>query len=231
MPVTLEKERKVERHLRPPPLQNGDHLTSQEFLRRYEAMPEIKKAELVQGIVYMGSPVSTVHSKPDGLIQLWLGTYAAMTPGLESFPNTTVILGPGNTPQPDACLCIRPGSRGQTRLNEKEYIVGPPELVAEVAASSASLDVGDKMESYAMAGVREYVLWRTLENKLDWFTLDSAEFLPMKADRRGVLHSQVFPGLVLDVKALLALNGAKVLATLRRGLASAAHKKFIATLR
>src|SRR6187397_2813809 len=90
-------------------LENGDRLRSQEFLRRYEAMPEIKRAELIEGIVYMGSPVSAEHGEPDGLIHTWLGTYAASTPGVRLFCNTTVILDADNTPQPDACLCLNPG--------------------------------------------------------------------------------------------------------------------------
>jgi Uma2 family endonuclease len=232
MPATAELRRKrpAEAGL-PPSLQNGDRLTTHEFLRRYEAMPEIKKAELVQGIVYMGSPVSTDHSEPDGLIQLWLATYAAMTPGVKCYPNTTVILGPANTPQPDACLCLPARGGGHTRLNEKNYLVGPPELVAEIAASSASLDLGDKMESYAMAGVREYLVWRTLERGFDWFALEDAEYAPVKPDAHGCLRSGTFPGLVLDVRALLARQAAKVLAVLQRGLASAAHKSFVTGLR
>ena len=215
----------------PPPLENGARLTSREFLLRYEAMPELKKAELVKGIVYMGSPVSTEHSRSDSVIQTWLGTYAALTPGVACYPNTTVILGPANTPQPDACLCLQPGRGGQTRINEKKYLVGPPELIAEVAVSSESIDLGDKLESYAMAGVREYLVWRTLEPGFDWFVLEDVEYVPVKPDARGLIRSRGFPGLVLDVNALLAHDGAKVLATLQRGIASAAHRTFVASLR
>jgi Uma2 family endonuclease len=215
----------------PPPLENGSRLTSHEFLRRYEAMPELKKAELVKGIVYMPSPVSVDHGKPDNLVQIWLGLYAVKTPGIECFTNTTVILGPVNTPQPDACLCLKPGRGGQTRINEKRYFVGPPELVAEVAVSSESLELGDKLECYAMAGVREYLVWRTLEPGFDWFALEDAEYVTVKPDARGLIRSRGFPGLVLDVKALLAQDGGKVLATLQRGIASAAHRTFVASLR
>src|ERR1051325_4981915 len=106
MPVAVERDpRRASISRMPPPLQNGDRLSSHEFLRRYEAMPEIKKAELVQGVVYMGSPVSTEHGEPDGLIQGWFAVYAANTPGVKFYTNVTVILGPSNTPQPDACLC------------------------------------------------------------------------------------------------------------------------------
>jgi len=53
------------RHL--PPLENGDRLTSREFERRYNAMPELKKAELIEGIVYMASPLRfQPHAQPHG---------------------------------------------------------------------------------------------------------------------------------------------------------------------
>ncbi len=165
MSAIAERNRKPARPLYDPPLlENGARLTSREFLRRYEAMPEVKKAELIEGIVYLPPPVSSDHSELDSLIQTWLGTYAAHTPGLRCYTNTTVLLGPRNTPQPDACLCLKPGVGRQTRFNEKKYLVGAPELIAEIAATSASLDLGDKLEAYAVAGVREYLVWRTLEH-------------------------------------------------------------------
>lgn len=232
MPAIAERNRKRVRLLpEPPPLENGARLTSREFLRRFEAMPELKKAELIEGIVYMSSSISAAHGGPDNLLQTWLGTYAAHTPQVKCYTNTTLLLGPRNTPQPDACLCLKPGRGGQTHFNEKKYLVGPPELIAEVAATSASLDLGDKMEAYAMAGVREYLVWRTLEQGFDWFILEDAEYLAVKPDGRGLIRSRVFPGLVLDPNALLTLNTAKVLAALQRALSSAAHRAFVASLR
>ena len=230
MPVTADKPRRAVPPS-PPSLQNGDRLTSHEFLRRYEAMPDVKKAELIQGVVYLGTWVNAEHGAANSLIQLCLGSYAAFTPALHCLPNVTTILGPTNVVQPDACLCLPASAGGQTRLNEKKYLVGPPELIVEIAASTASIDLGDKLESYAMAGVREYLVWRTQDAAFDWFALADAEFLPVKPDARGLLRSRVFPGLTLDVKALLSGHGAKLLSTLQRGLASAAHKTFAASLR
>jgi len=37
-------------------LESGDHLTHEEFHRRYLERPDIKKAELVEGVVYVSSP-------------------------------------------------------------------------------------------------------------------------------------------------------------------------------
>ena len=228
-----ERTRRRARLLRElPALQNGDRLRSQEFLRRYEAMPEVKKAELIEGIVYMGSPVRAEdHGEPDALIHTWLGTYAAHTPGVRVFANTTVILDADNAPQPDACLCVKPGRGGKTRINPKKYLTGAPELIAEVAASSASIDLNDKMDAYARNGVGEYLVWRTLEQRFDWFVLENENYVTIRPDSRGILRSGTFPGLFLDVSALLAMNAPKVLAVLQRGLASSAHKAFVASLR
>src|SRR5256885_11334809 len=106
------------RSSRPPELQNGDRLKSQEFLQRYESMPELKKAELIEGKVYMGSPVSAKHGEQDGIIHGWLAAYAAHTPGVKFFPNTTLILDPDNTVQPDGTLCVSAEGGGRTEVNE-----------------------------------------------------------------------------------------------------------------
>ena len=215
-----------------PALQNGDRLRSREFLRRYEAMPEVKKAELIEGVVYMGSPVGAEeHGEPDALIHTWLGTYAARTPGVRVFANATVILDADNTVQPDACLCLKASLGGRTRIDPRKYITGAPELIAEIAATSASIDLHDKLDAYARNGVPEYFVWRTLEGRCDWFVLENENFVALSPDSRGLLRSRAFPGLVLDVRALLARNAPKVLAALQRGLASAAHKAFVGSRR
>ncbi len=188
----------------PEPLENGERLTAPEFLRRYEAMPRLKKAELIEGVVYMGSPVRySQHGQPDGLVQLWLGTYAAHTPGVEFVPNTTAQLDIDNVPQPDSMLRLRPECGGQSRVDDSDYLAGAPELVAEIAASSASIDLRDKLNAYRRNGVKEYLAWRTLENQFDWRILVEGGFRPLATDAKGVFRSTVFAGLWLSVQALL----------------------------
>lgn len=184
---------------------------SREFLRRYECMPQVKKAELIEGVVYMGSPVSVRHAKPDGVIQLWLGTYASRHPETEALPNATVILDAENTVQPDALLRRLPEHGGLSRVNEDGYLAGPPELIVEVAASSASIDLRDKRRAYCRNGVREYLVWLVAEARLEWFCLEDDEYHPQLPDASGVLHSRIFPGLCLPVAPLLAGDTAKVL--------------------
>jgi Uma2 family endonuclease len=177
-------------------------------------MPQVKKAELIEGVVYMGSPVSVRHAKPDNLIQLWLGAYASRHPETEVYAHTTVILDAENTVQPDALLRRLPEHRGLTRVNEAGYLAGPPELIVEVAASSASIDLRDKRRAYCRNGVREYLVWLVAEARLEWFCLQEDDYCLQLPDAQGVLHSRVFPGLQLPVAPLLTGDTAKVLATL-----------------
>jgi Uma2 family endonuclease len=215
-----------------PALESGDHLSAHEFLRRYEAMPEVKKAELIGGVVYMASPVRLEqHGEPDGLMQTWLGTYAAATLGLKHGINSTTRLGPDDVPQPDGLLRILPEFGGQSQLDQKGYLQGAPEFVVEVAASTASLDVREKLTTYRRAGVREYLVWRTEDEAVDWWTLEDDEYVPLPTETNGSIRSRVFPGLWLDRAALLAGDGGKLLATLQEGLQSAEHTSFLAQLR
>ena len=178
-------------------------------------MPELKKAELVEGKVYMGSPVrADVHGKPDALVQTWLGVYAVRNPGVEAYTNTTLLLDADNTYQPDAILCQPPERGGRTRINAKGYLAGAPELIAEIAASTASLDLQEKLQVYRRCGVNEYLVWRTAENQFDWFVLENEEYQWQAPGGDGLLRSRVFAGLVLDVGALLARDGGRVLAAL-----------------
>ena len=197
---------------RPEPLENGELMHSREFLRRYERMPQVKKAELIEGIVYMGSPVSVRHAKPDNVMQLWLGAYACRHPDTEALTNATVILDAENTVQPDVLLRRLPAQGGLSRVNEAGYLAGPPELIVEVASSSAAIDLRDKRRSYCRNGVREYLVWLVAEGRLEWLCLEEDDYRPQHADAQGVLRSRVFPGLLLPVAALLAGDTAKVLA-------------------
>jgi Uma2 family endonuclease len=215
-----------------PPLENGDRLTREEFERRYAAMPHLKKAELIEGVVYVPPPVSLEqHGGQHAQIMTWLGVYRAGTPGVQAGDNSTVRLEGDNEPQPDALLRIAPTHRGQSDTVEGGYVEGPPELVVEVAASSASYDLHDKLDSYRRHGVREYVVWRVLDNEVDWFVLRRGRFKRMPLTAPGVYRSEVFPGLWLDPAALVRGDLATVLQVLQQGLASAEHGDFVKRLR
>jgi Uma2 family endonuclease len=207
-------------------------LARAEFERRFHAMPELKHAELIEGIVFMGSPVrARKHGGPHAAISLWLGTYWAATPGVMVFDKATVRLDPENEVQPDLALMIDPDRGGQARFSEDDYIDGPPELVVEIASSSASLDLNAKLQAYLRNGVREYLTWRVLDQAVDWRILRNDQYDLIAPDDRGFLHGQVFPGLWLDPSALLEGDLPALLEALRLGLTSPDHAAFVARLR
>ncbi|MBC8230454.1 Uma2 family endonuclease [bacterium] len=215
----------------PPPLENGDRLTRSEFERRYDAMPHIKKAELIEGVVYMASPVRCEsHAQPHSRIMTWLGVYWAATPGIQLADNATVRLDPDNEVQPDALLWLEPELGGNSRISDADYIEGAPELIVEIAASSAAYDLHDKLNVYRRTGVKEYIVWQTYENRLDWFKLYEGEYLPLKPDESGIVHSEIFPGLDLAAEALLKGDLAKVLSELQKGIETAEHAAFVKRL-
>lgn len=214
-----------------PPLENADRLTRAEFERRYRAMPQLKKAELIEGVVHMPSPVRHVqHGGPHLELNGWLWTYQAATPGIEGSSDATLRLDLDNELQPDGMLFIRPECGGRVRVDSDGYLSGNPELIGEVSSSSASIDVGTKLQVYRRNQVQEYVVWRVLDEAVDWFVFREGNYERASASSDGILKSEVFPGLWLDAAALIRRDRARVLEVLHAGLASQEHKDFIARL-
>jgi Uma2 family endonuclease len=214
-----------------PPLENGDRLTRQEFERRSTAMTHIKKAELIEGVVYVASPVrANRHGSPHADIIGWLFVYKAATPGVYLADNTTVRLDADNEPQPDALLRIEPEVGGNSRISDDDYVEGTPELIAEIAASSASYDLNDKLNAYRRNGVQEYIVWQNYENRLDWFRLQEGRYVALQPDEAGIIRSEIFPGLWLAVNALREGDMAGVLAVLQQGLQTAEHQAVVERL-
>lgn len=208
-----------------PPLESGDRLTRAEFEQRYAATPENFKAELIEGVVYVASPVRAFHGKPHFNLITWLGVYSTATPGLDGADNTTTRLDLDNEPQPDALLRIVTG--GTSQVSSDGYIEGAPELVAEIATSSAAIDLGTKKNVYRRNGVQEYLVWQTFENRLSWFRLAAEDYQQIEPDADGIIRSVLFPGLWLAVDALLVGNMMEVLQVLQQGLESEEHQEFI----
>ena len=212
-------------------LEPGDRLSREEFERRYERMPNLKKAELIEGIVYMPSPIRTQnHAYPQGDLAGWLWVYACETLGVECACTPTVRLDLDNEPQPDLVLLKSPSRGGQTRISADDYIEGAPELVVEIVGSSRAYDLNQKKGAYRRNGVREYLAWITGEQRVVWWELRDGEFQEIAPQAEGLLRSAVFPGLWLDVQALLRGDKKTVLATLRQGLDSPEHRAFLSAV-
>jgi hypothetical protein len=213
----------------PAPLLEGDCLSSEEFLRLWEAMPDVKHAELIEGIVYMPSPVGLNHGRFESCLNVWLGFYALATPGCIPSLEATWLMAGRNVPQPDMTLTILPEYGGQSGV-AGPYHSGAPELIAEVAVSSYSRDMGVKKRLYERMGVREYIIALPGVRKLIWFELTSAGFQPLEPGIDGIFRSVCFPGLWLDTEALWSLDLARINGILQQGLATPEHAEFTSRL-
>jgi len=211
-----------------PPLVRGDKLTRDEFLRRWEAMPQVKRAELIGGIVYMPSPLSREHGDIEHHLSGLLWLYAVSTPGCKGGDDATWLMG-ADSPQPDCHLRILPEHGGQS-VEKGKYCAGAPELAAEVCLSSTSYDLNQKYDLYESAGVREYLTVLLHEREVRWFRLVEGKFQRMPPETDGILRSTVFPGFWLDPQALLKEDMARMLTVLQQGLQSPEHAAFVAEL-
>jgi len=212
-----------------PPLREGERLDRETFHARYEAMPPGTRAELIDGVVYMPSPARLRHGQHHSRVLGWFEHYLINTPGVDAAAEATVFLGKRDEPQPDACLFIKLEHGGQTGV-EDGYLTGPPELVAEVALSSADYDTTAKKQRYQNAGVREYLIVLVEEQQVLWYANHEGSFEELVLGQDGLLRSEVFPGLWLDLVALLRLDSAAIRTALERGLASPEHQEFVERL-
>jgi len=203
-------------------------LTRLEFEQRYEANPDLK-AELMEGVVVVSSPVhARAHSEPHSLIMAWLTVYRGATPGTRMMDNVTLRIDRENVLQPDACLWIE-GS-GRAWIDQDDYLAGAPELVVEIAASSAAHDLHDKLRVYRRNGVQEYLVLVAYEREMRWFNWQMGEDRVIMPDGDGILRSQLFPGLWLDPPRLWQIDVAGLLALLQQGLATPEHRALVETL-
>ena len=210
-------------------LEQNSRLSRPEFERRYAATPNLKRAELVEGKVYIPERTSFKHAQPRARVVQWLGAYALSTSYVGAAAHASVRLDLDNEPQPDALLRLEPEVGGTSSVSVDDYIEGPPELVVEIAASTVSYDLHDKLRAYRRNAVKEYLVWRVEDKAFDWFVLDEGRYVRLEP-QGSILASRVFPGLVLHVDALLRDDMASVMRTLQSVLQGAAHTEFIERL-
>jgi hypothetical protein len=214
-----------------PPLRDGDRMTRAEFERRWDATPHVKKAELIDGVVYMPPALSIDHGAPHFDLIGCMAMYRLLTPGVQGADNASIRFDDKNMPQPDILLRLDEAYGGRSRIDADRYIEGGPELVAEIARSSASIDLGVKKESYRRHDVQEYIVWRVDNRAVDWFALRDGLYVPNLSGPDGVLRSEIFPGLWLDPAALVAGDTARLLIVAQQGHGSPEHTEFVRQLR
>ena len=122
----------------------GQRLDQPTFHALYQAMPPGTRAELIDGVVYMPSPVSLEHGEAHVLVIVWLDYYADETRGTRVLDNATTILGWKSEPQPDGLLRILPEYGGRT-WNEGGFVQRSLlELVVEVSKATRLMSTLDQ---------------------------------------------------------------------------------------
>lgn len=214
------------------PLENGDHLSREEFERRWDAMPNLRHAELIEGVVYMAAALrQTFHGRPHSYIMAWLTSYALLSPGVDVGNASSIRLDLNNEPQPDGHLRLPAALGGKATVDEEGYVCGAPDLIVEVTASTVSIDMHLKLQLYRRHGVQEYVVWRTHDEEIDWFVLRDGEYqrLPLTSD--GWYRSERFPGLRLRPQVLLHGFSDAIHAMMHEGMKSPEHAAFVERLK
>jgi len=219
-------------------LLNGDHLSVPEFERRYEAMQDDARAELIEGIVVMSpgiksGPVTMDHGKAHSLMNCLLGHYAVATPGVSCAVGASLRLDGCNEYQPDVLLWIEQNHLDGVKADPVGILEGRPELVMEVALSGRAFDLHEKKAVLQRNQIPEYIVWEMLdEPRFHWFALEDGEYASLQARRDSVVCSRVFPGLWLDFASLVVGQGSdkEIFRALNKGLKSAEHKAFVKKL-
>jgi len=196
--------------LRTLPFENGDVMRREEFHRLYSECEGLERVELIEGVVYLPSPIrSEGHGDEQMLVLDWLSAYRGLRTDIKVSPPVSVLLDDDNEPEPDALMY----RRDDTAMVDG-YLAKGPELIVEIAATSAARDLHQKKRAYERNGVREYIVWRTKDEALDWFRLSEQGYVSVAPGDDGIIESEEFPGLRLDVPAMLRLDREAVLAAL-----------------
>lgn len=208
-------------------LENGARLSQPEFHKLYEQTEqdhEDFRAELIEGVVYVPSPLRRMHGVYHVMVSMLFGIYSGKTNGAEAGDNATLLLGVDSEPQPDLYLRVLPEFGGLSRTTPDDYVAGALELVVEIALSSRSLDLHAKFRDYQKYGVKEYLVLIPTLNAFAWYDLAQDRELAMPADR--VVRSVQFPGLWLSVDAILNRDHKAAMQFLDAGLATTEHQQF-----
>ncbi len=192
-------------------------------------MPNVK-AELIKGVVFIQKNRRVSEGKASARFAVFLVTYALNMKEIESALRTSLIIDDANEYQPDVVLYVKENFGGNSYISADDYLEGSPELVVEIAASTASYDTTLKKNIYRRNGVKEYIIWRVDDEEIDWFAWEEGEYVLLEKDKNGVIESRFFGGLRLNVDAILSDDLAKVLSDLQKGLKSKKHMDFVKSL-
>jgi hypothetical protein len=213
-------------------LWHGDRLSRDEFERRYDAMPDLKKAVLIEGVVYLMPEHGHYHlGEARAKLIGWMGQYEYRIQGIEGSCNGSIRMEPESMAQPDVTLFLLPENGGRVLISDDDYLEGGPELVAHVVASRASYPRHANLSLYRRNGIRECLFWSVLDRDIEWLALREHGYDALREHEDGILRSEVSPGLWLDPDALIEDDCPALIDVIRRGLDTPEYTAFVERLR
>ena len=163
-------------------------LTAEDFL---EWLEPGTCADLIDGEIFVHSPVSIRHARLLNFLDRLLGTYVDRHRLGELFREEVAVrLSSRNVFQPDLAF-YRADRNDQVREN---HVQGAPDLVMEaLSPGPADLDIGPKFAEYEQHGAIEYWVLdpETLAHR---FYRRGGELLVEYADGASKIESRVVPG-------------------------------------
>ncbi|MGH7450524.1 MAG: Uma2 family endonuclease [bacterium] len=168
------------------------------FEKFYEIVEENVKANLLDGKIIRDSPAIPRH----GETCMWFST--VLTLYVQKFDlgkinggTTTIRLSAYQGPEPDIFF-VRKSRLG---IIGEKYLEGAPDLCIEVISkSSRKIDRGRKFVLYAEHGVKEYWIVDPLRFTIEFYENQDGEWVEIKPDEHGRLHSKVLSGFWLNTK-------------------------------
>lgn len=213
-----------------PYLRPGDRLSAKEFERRFDATPDLKKAELIDGVVYVPPPQNEWIGSAQFALAGLLGIFYFHTPPVQGAIRGMLRLDDRNRLQPDVYLYIRAENGGRIRTDADGFMINGPELAADIVGPDRH-EPSAKIEPYRRYGVQEFIVWRVMERSIEWHALHGERYEAVQPDANGVLRSREFPGLWITTKPLIEGDMSSAAGILNDGLASAEHASFVRRLR
>jgi len=162
------------------------------FDQFYEIVEENVKADLLDGKIIRDSPAIPRHAHVVSRLNHLISSYAETFDLGEVFGATaTVRLTKYQGPEPDVFFICK----SRLRIMGEKYIEGPPDLCVEVISrSSRKIDRGRKFVLYADHRVKEYWIVDPLRDTVEFYANQDGEWIEIKPDVQGRLHSKVLPG-------------------------------------
>jgi len=174
-----------------------DSMTAKEFL---DISPDDRKAELIDGEMIVASPASDSHESVfiflASILELFVTEHGL---GIVRGSRTAMRLNDTDVYEPDILFV----AKSRLSIVQSAYLDGPADLAVEILSrSTAYLDRGPKLDTYARAGVREVWLMDPGKRTAEFYRISGARYdlMPIEAD--GIFRSQAVPGFWLRVEWL-----------------------------